>query len=150
MPCLLPGSARSQGTCEEPPLDGSDCNQSCRVQVLFFSVFSRPELIGFSLSLSVEQEVYKLSQGRCDILVATPARLVQLLEVQRFQTLLNSLSAVVCDDADRFHSGKRFPMLIKIRDLLPDRAVVPRQTLVLTATTNNQVKQVCTQFLMRD
>lgn len=88
-------------------------------------------------------ETKRLNNQRCDILVATPGRLIDHLENSNLKAKFSALRALVLDEADRLLEAGFRRELIKIIDCLPDRKNVPRQTLLFSATVPQSVHQVC-------
>lgn len=80
--------------------------------------------------------------ARCDILVATPGRLLDHLENGGLQAKLSFLRVLVLDEADRLLEQGFRKELEKIIGYLPPRNAVPRQTLLFSATIPQQVHQV--------
>lgn len=88
-----------------------------------------------------------------DILVATPGRLVDLLENSDMRARLSQIrkciqvngltsGTLVLDEADRLLDAGFRRELMKILESLPDRAAVPRQTLLFSATLPAEVHNV--------
>lgn len=84
----------------------------------------------------------KLGGERCDILVGTPGRMVDLLENAALGNRLKNVKAFVMDEADRLLDGGFRKDLTKIIGHLPDRKLVPRQSLLFSATIPPTVHQV--------
>lgn len=77
------------------------------------------------------------------VLVATPGRLMDLLEAE--PQLLRRVLLVVLDEADRLLDPGFAPAVRKILSTLP--ASPSRRTLLLTATVPPEVRSVATQFM---
>ncbi|BFZ54388.1 hypothetical protein PYCC9005_001423 [Savitreella phatthalungensis] len=78
----------------------------------------------------------------CDILVATPGRLLDHLSEQSVVETLSNLQSVVLDEADRLLDMGFLPDLKRIFAFLPDRRRTPRQGMLFSATIADHVKQV--------
>lgn len=84
----------------------------------------------------------RLSTRRCDILVATPGRLLDLLGSTNLADKLRSIQTVVLDEADRLLDVGFKDPLNSILNYLPDRAQNPRQCMLYSATLSRDVKEV--------
>ena len=91
---------------------------------------------------NMSTETKRLNGQRCDILVATPGRLIDHLENSDLKRKFAGLRALVLDEADRLLEAGFRRELVRIIDSLPDRKNVPRQTLLFSATVPQQVHQV--------
>lgn len=80
----------------------------------------------------------------CDILVATPGRLLDHLSDEEIQHRLDSLQVLVLDEADRMLDMGFLPDIKKILKYLPN---LPRQSMLFSATIDDQVKNVAHLFL---
>ncbi|QWC56383.1 DEAD/DEAH box helicase [Erythrobacter sp. 3-20A1M] len=89
---------------------------------------------------SVGKDRQKLSRG-VDILVATPGRLIDLID-QRVLTL-RAVEILVLDEADQMLDLGFIHALRKIVDLLPEG----RQTLLFSATMPKQIKDLAAKYL---
>ena len=89
---------------------------------------------------SVGKDRQKLARG-VDILVATPGRLMDLIEQRALN--LNSVEILVLDEADQMLDLGFIHALRKIVSLLPAK----RQTLLFSATMPNAIKQLASQYL---
>ena len=89
---------------------------------------------------SVGKDRQKMARGT-DILVATPGRLVDLLDQRALQ--LDAVEILVLDEADQMLDLGFIHALKKIVALLPQR----RQTLLFSATMPNSIKQLASQYL---
>ena len=76
---------------------------------------------------------YKALRRGCDLLIATPGRLVDLIEQGEAQ--LGSVSVLVLDEADRMLDMGFLPQVRRIVTQLPDE----RQTLLFSATLDDSV-----------
>lgn len=79
-------------------------------------------------------EIKNLKSRRCDILVATPGRLVDHLENNGLAPRFSKLQTFVLDEADRMLDMGFAPDLQKIKRALPKPNQVPRQSLLFSAT----------------
>ena len=87
-------------------------------------------------------QIQKLAKG-CDILVATPGRLLDLLD--RRALSLNATQMLVLDEADQMLDLGFIHALRKIAALLPKE----RQTLMFSATMNKQMNEIADAYLDR-
>lgn len=84
---------------------------------------------------SVNKDRNKLHRG-CDILVATPGRLLDLIDQKAFN--LTGVEVLVLDEADQMLDLGFIHALRRINDLVPDG----RQTLFFSATMPKQIKEL--------
>ncbi len=89
---------------------------------------------------SVGKDRQKLARG-VDILVATPGRLVDLLDQRAMH--LDAVEVLVLDEADQMLDLGFIHALRKIVSLLPER----RQTLLFSATMPKAIQQLASQYL---
>lgn len=87
-------------------------------------------------------QIQKLAKG-CDILVATPGRLLDLLE--RRALTLSATQMLVLDEADQMLDLGFIHALRKIAGLLPKE----RQTMMFSATMNKQMNEIASAYLDR-
>ncbi|EXJ83951.1 hypothetical protein A1O3_04618 [Capronia epimyces CBS 606.96] len=80
----------------------------------------------------------------CDILVATPGRLLDHLGEEGVQHQLGSLQTLILDEADRMVDMGFLPDIKRILKYLPN---LPRQSMLFSATIDDQVKNVAHLFL---
>ncbi|KAM0748076.1 DEAD-domain-containing protein [Meredithblackwellia eburnea MCA 4105] len=98
---------------------------------------------------NMSSEAKRLSTQRCDLLIATPGRLIDHLEnTPGFKQKLGALKALVLDEADRLLEAGFRRELVKILEALPKRSEVPRQTLLFSATVPQQVHQIASLALL--
>lgn len=83
----------------------------------------------------------------CDILVATPGRLLDHLGEEEVQFRLGGLQTLVLDEADRMLDMGFLPDIKRILNYLPK---LPRQSMLFSATIDDQVKNVAHLFLTKD
>lgn len=84
----------------------------------------------------------RLNSHRCDILVATPGRLLDLLGSTDLAQKLHSIQTIVLDEADRLLDVGFKDTLNSIFNYLPDRDQNPRQCMLYSATLSRDVKEV--------
>ncbi|WP_417587049.1 DEAD/DEAH box helicase [Pararhodobacter oceanensis] len=89
---------------------------------------------------SLNRQSDRLARG-CDILVATPGRLIDLLE--RRAVTLNQVRMLVLDEADQMLDLGFVHALRKISRYLPEE----RQTLLFSATMSSQMNEIAETFL---
>ncbi|MGI6106308.1 MAG: DEAD/DEAH box helicase [Raoultibacter sp.] len=82
--------------------------------------------------LSYDPQIKRLKQG-VDILIATPGRLIDLIEQQAVK--LNQVEVFVLDEADRMLDMGFWPSIKKIASRIPDK----RQTLLFSATIDPSI-----------
>jgi len=87
-------------------------------------------------------QIQKLAKG-CDILVATPGRLLDLLD--RRALTLDATQMLVLDEADQMLDLGFIHALRKIAALLPKQ----RQTLMFSATMSKQMNEIANAYLDR-
>ena len=102
-------------------------NTNLRTQVVFGGVSERPQ-------------IDKLRNG-CDILVATPGRLMDL--VQQGATSLGKVQVFVLDEADRMLDMGFIHAIKRIRALLPQQ----RQNLMFSATYSDDIRDLASKLL---
>lgn len=78
----------------------------------------------------------------CDVLIATPGRLIDHMSNEDILYALRALDTLVLDEADRLLDMGFMPALREIVGKLPDRKVAPRQGMLFSATIAPHVKQV--------
>lgn len=86
-------------------------------------------------------QIKELDRGT-DIVVATPGRLNDILEMRRIS--LNQVSYLVLDEADRMLDMGFEPQIRKIVKEVPTR----RQTLMYTATWPKEVRKIAADLLV--
>lgn len=93
---------------------------------------------------SIEEISYSLSDG-CDILVATPGRLIDCLENRML--VLKQVRILVLDEADRMIDFGFEDQLTTI--LARTESVSGRQTMMFTATMSNTVEKIANGYLTK-
>ena len=83
---------------------------------------------------NMNAETKRLNSQRCDILVATPGRLLDHINNGGLREKLSDLKILVLDEADRMLDMGFRNELEKIKANLPDRRQKPRQSLLFSAT----------------
>ena len=87
-------------------------------------------------------ELQRLKTQQCDILVATPGRILDHLQNGGLQAHMQELRVLVLDEADRLLDQGFKQDLQKIVAFLPDRKTAPRQNLLFSATMPAGVREV--------
>ena len=100
-----------------------------RTQVIFGGVSERPQ-------------IDKLRDG-CDILVATPGRLIDLVE--QGATSLRSVQVFVLDEADRMLDMGFIHAIKRVRAMLP----MQRQNLMFSATYSDDIRDLAARLLTK-
>lgn len=95
----------------------------------------------------MNSEGKRFRNTRCDILIATPGRLLDHLENGSLRPKLANLKSLILDEADRLLDQGFSRDLEKIFAMLPSRRAVPRQAMLFSATMSKEVKQVCNAVL---
>lgn len=88
-----------------------------------------------------DREERQIRDG-CDVLIATPGRLLDHMSNEDVIYGLRALDTLVLDEADRLLDMGFMPALRDIVGKLPDRNKVPRQGMLFSATIAPHVKQV--------
>ncbi|KAH7910632.1 P-loop containing nucleoside triphosphate hydrolase protein [Hygrophoropsis aurantiaca] len=96
---------------------------------------------------NMKTESNRLSAGQCDILVATPGRLIDHLQNGALKQRVQCLQTLVLDEADRLLDQGFKPELEKILTFLPNRQQVPRQCMLYSATLSQPIKQIASLYL---
>ncbi|KAH7927075.1 DEAD-domain-containing protein [Leucogyrophana mollusca] len=96
---------------------------------------------------NINTETNRIANQRCDILVATPGRLVDHLQSNDLKTRLGNLKTLVLDEADRLLDSGFKPELEKILTFLPNRQQVPRQCMLYSATLSKPIRQIASLYL---
>ncbi|XP_022855766.1 ATP-dependent RNA helicase-like protein DB10 isoform X2 [Olea europaea var. sylvestris] len=88
-------------------------------------------------------QLKELDRGLIDVVIATPGRLNDILEMGRIS--LHQISYLVLDEADRMLDMGFEPQIRKIVKNVPTR----RQTLMYTATWPKEVRKIASDLLVR-
>ena len=78
----------------------------------------------------------------CEILIATPGRLLDHMSDERVRRQFRALQTLVLDEADRVLDMGFLPDIKKIVNCLPDKTKVPRQSMLFSATIAGQIQNV--------
>lgn len=90
--------------------------------------------------LSYKPQISRLKQG-CDVLIATPGRLIDLMEQKAVR--LGDVQVLVLDEADRMLDMGFLPAVKRIVGATPDT----RQTLLFSATIDKSIMKVAGSFM---
>jgi ATP-dependent RNA helicase RhlE len=90
--------------------------------------------------VSINPQIDALSDG-CDLLVATPGRLLDLAEQGELD--LRGIECVVLDEADRMLDMGFMPAIRRVLKLLPPR----RQNLMFSATYSDDIRELAARIL---
>lgn len=107
-----------------------------------FSPISPLKSLTSSFVYSIRTEVNKLRDHRCDVLVATPGRLKDHLANNGLDHQLKQIKFFILDEADRLLDMGFKPDIDQILQSLPDRRLVPRQSMLFSATIPPEVLKV--------
>lgn len=80
--------------------------------------------------------------GGCDVLIATPGRLIDHMSNENILYAFRQLDTLVLDEADRLLDMGFMPALREIVSKLPDRKEVNRQGMLFSATIAEHVQKV--------
>ncbi len=108
-----------------------------------FEVYGKYHKLNMALLIGGEQfseQVKKLDRG-VDVLIATPGRLIDLIE--RGNIMLNDIKVLVIDEADRMLDMGFIPDIERIVGYLPKI----RQTLFFSATMPPEIRRLADAFL---
>ncbi|PRP78120.1 hypothetical protein PROFUN_13922 [Planoprotostelium fungivorum] len=95
---------------------------------------------------NINSEKNKL-MSKCDILVATPGRLIDHMNDPEFNKKLLYLNTYILDEADRLLDQGFAPAIDKIHSNLPDRRRYVRQNLLFSATIPPGVNKIARDLL---
>ena len=93
---------------------------------------------------NIRDQIQELRRG-CDILVATPGRLVDLME--RGHVSLSCAFYLCLDEADRMLDMGFEPQIRRIVDMADMPPCGERQTLMFSATFPNEIQRLAADFL---
>ncbi|KAI0529802.1 DEAD-domain-containing protein [Xylaria digitata] len=96
------------------------------------------------------EALIKMWREGCDILVATPGRLNDLLSDQQARVAAPNLQAFVLDEADRMLDVGFSDEIRSIQDMLPSRSEKERQTLLFSATIPRDVVHLAKSMVRPD
>ncbi|KAF7923730.1 uncharacterized protein EAE98_007548 [Botrytis deweyae] len=99
---------------------------------------------------SKREMLRKVQREGCHILVGTPGRLQDLLTDEYSQVSAPGLTTLVLDEADRLLDDGFSKDIDNIKDLLPKRNEVDRQTLLFSATVPKEVMGLVRRILKPD
>lgn len=98
--------------------------------------------------LEIRKDLRRIRDNRLDLVIATPGRLIDLIQNHAFQERLQAVSTLVLDEGDRLLDTGFKQALHQIWDALPPRAKVARQTLFFSATFPPDVQKIAKLFLL--
>ena len=103
-------------------------------------------------NINADLRALNSDQKLCDIVVATPGRLLDHLENSPLKSGCSQLKTLILDEADRLLEEGFRSELEKILALLPNNSnqAHPRQTLLFSATLPKSVHQVASLALLPD
>ncbi|KAI8368149.1 P-loop containing nucleoside triphosphate hydrolase protein [Radiomyces spectabilis] len=94
---------------------------------------------------SKRRQIVNLERRRCDIVVATPGRLNDMLSsVPHFRRMCQSLKVLVLDEADQLLDMGFKAELQRILNQIPDE----RQTMLFSATINKEIRENLGKFAL--
>lgn len=100
---------------------------------------------------NVKSDLSRMKAVTPTILVATPGRLLDLLEnYGNVNALVGQLSHLILDECDRLLDAGFSREIQKILNFLPERRQIPRQCLLFSATISSEVKQMSSMVLLKD
>ncbi|KAF4635920.1 hypothetical protein G7Y89_g2157 [Cudoniella acicularis] len=106
--------------------------------------------ISFAIGGTNKNTEEKQILGGCDILIATPGRLLDHLSDERIRDAFRNLDTLVLDEADRLLDMGFMNDLKKIVSHLPDKAKTNRQGMLFSATIAPHVEKVAHLVLAKD
>lgn len=129
---------RSRDTPRAPHFFRTTCHWGYKVRVPSPHTHASHTHLTFS---SQTTELKRLINSPCDILIATPGRLLDHLRSSSLPDKLSDLKSIVYDEADRLLDQGFKPALDAISGFLPPRHT--RQALLFSATVSKEIKAVC-------
>ncbi|KAF2968533.1 hypothetical protein GQX73_g5059 [Xylaria multiplex] len=96
------------------------------------------------------ESLFKMWREGCDVLVATPGRLNDLLSDTEAKVAAPNLQAFVLDEADRMLDVGFSDEIRSIQEMLPSRAEKERQTLLFSATIPRDVVHLAKSMVRPD
>ncbi|OBZ82813.1 DEAD-box ATP-dependent RNA helicase 25 [Choanephora cucurbitarum] len=94
---------------------------------------------------SKRRQILKMERSRCDIVVATPGRLQDMLSsVPRFKKMCENLKCLVLDEADQLLDMGFKAELQRILKQIPEQ----RQTMLFSATISDEIRENLGQFAL--
>lgn len=93
-----------------------------------------------------DSEARKIFRG-CQVLVATPGRLLDHLQEEEMQHQLSRLNTLVLDEADRMLDMGFLPDIKRIIAHLPLKGRVPRQSMLFSATVPDSIVNIARTIL---
>jgi ATP-dependent RNA helicase MSS116 len=93
-----------------------------------------------------DTEARKIFRG-CQVLVATPGRLLDHLQEEEMQHQLSRLNTLVLDEADRMLDMGFLPDIKRIIAYLPLKGKVPRQSMLFSATVPDSIVSIARTIL---
>ncbi|GAA5815496.1 hypothetical protein MFLAVUS_009008 [Mucor flavus] len=94
---------------------------------------------------SKRRQIMNMERRRCDIVVATPGRLHDMLStVPRFKKMCENLKVLILDEADQLLDMGFKAELQRILNLIPEK----RQTMLYSATISNEIRNNLGKFAL--
>ncbi|KAG0192042.1 hypothetical protein DFQ28_010313 [Apophysomyces sp. BC1034] len=94
---------------------------------------------------SKRRQIMQMERSRCDIVVATPGRLNDMLSsVPRFNKMVQNLKVLVLDEADQLLDMGFKAELQRILDQIPEK----RQTMLYSATISKEIRDNLGKFAL--
>jgi ATP-dependent RNA helicase MSS116 len=98
--------------------------------------------IGIAIGGTNKDKEQRVIRGGCDILIATPGRLIDHLDEEDVVDRFQQLQTLVLDEADRLLDMGFMPSLQQIVRALPDKQKTGRQGMLFSATIADHVQKV--------
>ncbi|KAI9631920.1 P-loop containing nucleoside triphosphate hydrolase protein [Dioszegia hungarica] len=96
---------------------------------------------------NMQKDIRDLKSRRADILIATPGRLLDLIENAGIAQRFAGIRSLILDEADRLLDQGFRRELVKIIESLPQKSAQPRQTLLFSATIPAEVHNIASLAL---